>query len=762
MTSFSFTVWLYINAGGNDDEEKKGSNDDVFSEIEKMEELFHDYDRSFQLISSQRKKVMEQLQILKKFKKENLKPVDKPVNSLDEKPTIKPEETQTSSKKIMTVKELHESSKKRKIISKTVLSKEHCVENLKNLYTIWKSGDKEKLQAECKKINDNHHLSPTDHPVYLESIKSAEVDMNAQDVLRQAFPTIYEEGALAIDVRDDGNCCYNSVSFMLFGTEERATEIRLFTAVYLILHEEEVQNVMNNNLSKWGRLINDPMWSEIGRTLEIGAWSNALTIENIARACNISIYSMYPHLYIDGKRKTERTVSQRLTGFHGSDPSNKKTVNILWTGTGHVANRDWHINHLVPIIFPQPVKSPMKTISITSTRPVVKKKHEPSQQPNAINPQKSEPQKVAIKSHKVEEPVDRNTKPGETQSFLKIEEKPDTERSDDALPTDSDDEVGDSLVNFAYYKFIKVVNCMFRRIKKRGARPKPPRGPKANKRFVIQNTRNQKITDGLLDKIRRYPDDTGPKENVNSYYPYYEEKENGDIVSLGDRVKRHSDGIYYDKYKVPLESQPKEDKVFKVKFTYHTTYKMVDKTTFLLVNGKKQIHSQRRTTEIFQAPERYSELLGNCFVEFKGDNPIPRRHGNAIHLDRKFIAVPTETREAAIEFGREHKPEEIMAQNQFFDPNNLLDSLRDMKGAEYARAAGLKAKNPEMTRGTNEANWFLEIHNALRKNPFVEAVIDRPSAFQSPVVIMGRYLNNYNIYCILSQVIHSTCCGGKH
>ena len=725
MTLFLISVWLYVNAGGNDDDKKNTSTNQVYSEIEKMEELFQQYDRMFQTFASERKKVMDQLQVLANLKKEEVTAdpkVEESTTKVHEDPrnAVKPQENST-----------------RKSSSKTVLSREECIENLKMLHNIWKSNDKKKLLAESLKINDKHQLSTINNPIYLQNVRAAEVDANALDILTQCFPTIKEEGAYPINVLDDGNCCYNSVSFLLYGTEERAMEIRLFTAVYFIIHEKEIQVVVNNNLNRWGRLINDSMWTEMGRTLGIGTWSNALTMENIARACNITIYSMYPYVYVNGKRKTERTVSQRLTGFHGSDPSNKKIVNILWTGTSDLDADNWHVNHLVPIVFPKPEQMLNKTISVPSTRPVIKKNHEPSQQPVTIHATKPTSQKN-LESVKIDEKFLSLTKAVDPQSDKKTEKKPDTEVSDDALTADSDDDVGDSAINFAYYRFTKVVNCMLRRIKTRRARDKLPRGPKANKRFVTQNLRNQKITDGLLNKIRRYHDDTGPKQHVNTCYSYYEEKENGEILPLGDKVKRHSDGTYYNKHWVALENQPKEDTVFRVKFTYHTTYKMADKKNFVLINGKKQIISQRRTIEVFQAPERYSELVGNCFIEFKGDNPTPRRHGNAIGLERDFIAVPPETREGAIEFGKDHKPEDIMGQKEYFDPNNLLESLRDMKAAEYARSAGLKAKNPGMSTGPNEANWFFAIHNALRTNPYVESVIDRPSAFQSPIVIMGK------------------------
>ena len=69
------------------------------------------------------------------------------------------------------------------------------------------------------------------------SYKEYKVDTRGQNLLRRFNRT---PGKIAVQSTPNGNCLFNSLSTCLYGTESFSTEIRLRTAISLIMNEEDI------------------------------------------------------------------------------------------------------------------------------------------------------------------------------------------------------------------------------------------------------------------------------------------------------------------------------------------------------------------------------------------------------------------------------------------------------------------------------------------------------------------------------------------
>ena len=56
-------------------------------------------------------------------------------------------------------------------------------------------------------------------------------------------------GHVPVSVTADGNCLFNALSLALTGSEERAIEIRLRTAICMILNEAELRSLADAQLA---------------------------------------------------------------------------------------------------------------------------------------------------------------------------------------------------------------------------------------------------------------------------------------------------------------------------------------------------------------------------------------------------------------------------------------------------------------------------------------------------------------------------------
>ncbi len=102
--------------------------------------------------------------------------------------------------------------------------------------------------------------------------------------------SIAERGMQEIDIKGDGNCFYRSVSFGLYGTQNKYEEIRTSVADYIEKQGSELINLLDlsaeNSFEKYVKALREP-----GNYDFVGE-DTAMAVANIYK-CEVHIHSAY-------------------------------------------------------------------------------------------------------------------------------------------------------------------------------------------------------------------------------------------------------------------------------------------------------------------------------------------------------------------------------------------------------------------------------------------------------------------------------------
>lgn len=210
--------------------------------------------------------------------------------------------------------------------------------------------------------------------------------------------TLLRDGDLRDDVRPiettgDGNCLFNAVSIAICQTEILAAELRLRTALELILNPDfygahpvvTLCNITTKSGGKWSKeglydaiiLSNNSskilakggfesaLQYEICNTLHDGRFSGLLQIMGLASASGCDIQLVYP----DNRHSLVSLLSAVYSPRVGTSTAAK--ISIMWTDTVGWPDRlkEFKVNHFVPLL---KVDTQDNWITITRKRKMAK------------------------------------------------------------------------------------------------------------------------------------------------------------------------------------------------------------------------------------------------------------------------------------------------------------------------------------------------------------------------------------------------------
>ncbi|XP_033096396.1 vertnin-like isoform X1 [Anneissia japonica] len=164
---------------------------------------------------------------------------------------------------------------------------------------------------------------------------------------------------LPVSVSGDGNCFFNSLSVAMYGSESKATEIRLLTALEMLENQLYYEHIhAGSRISH----VSPDFEISCKDCLREGGFSSAWTMHAAASVLERPIISIYPPLnglvdncfVILNKHFTPRT------------SSTKRPIRIMWTVFGSSGSTGtWTPNHFVPLL-PVRIAGPV-TITIESS-----------------------------------------------------------------------------------------------------------------------------------------------------------------------------------------------------------------------------------------------------------------------------------------------------------------------------------------------------------------------------------------------------------
>lgn len=138
-----------------------------------------------------------------------------------------------------------------------------------------------------------------------------------------------------IKVKADGNCLFNSISTLLFGNDNKATEIRVRTCIQMCTNSDKYvarPDAVNT-------MILSPSFEDACRDCATdNEWSSAWAIMAIADVIGLSIRAHYPPMYGTG-HLAYQTLN---TTYHPANSEDDRTIVIMWTHTSWGVSGLWH------------------------------------------------------------------------------------------------------------------------------------------------------------------------------------------------------------------------------------------------------------------------------------------------------------------------------------------------------------------------------------------------------------------------------------
>ncbi|KAK3091770.1 hypothetical protein FSP39_022506 [Pinctada imbricata] len=154
----------------------------------------------------------------------------------------------------------------------------------------------------------------------------------------------YWKGPVPVSVTGDGNCLFNSISVALTGHEGRSVELRLRTAIELILHKDNyVQTNSSTDIGLCSPDINDA----IQECIKDKSFSSVWNLHAATTVTGKRIKSVYP--VVNGPSDQCIGILNRVFNPRIEHPQNKKTqISIMWSGPQ--SKGIWTPHHFVPLL----------------------------------------------------------------------------------------------------------------------------------------------------------------------------------------------------------------------------------------------------------------------------------------------------------------------------------------------------------------------------------------------------------------------------
>ena len=141
----------------------------------------------------------------------------------------------------------------------------------------------------------------------------------------------------------DGNCLFNAASIALTGNESLSKEIRLRTALEMIINQHTyLQHPLFNAL-----LVHSPEFEDaMLECCRDGAYSSIFTMMALSNVIGKPIRSIFP----DVNGPPDPTAATMTKVFTNETIAENDTLTILWCRMGPKTEGTWYPNHFVPVI----------------------------------------------------------------------------------------------------------------------------------------------------------------------------------------------------------------------------------------------------------------------------------------------------------------------------------------------------------------------------------------------------------------------------
>ena len=170
---------------------------------------------------------------------------------------------------------------------------------------------------------------------------ASKIDLTSLYILRKLG--LLEE-FVPLSSSPDGSCLFNAASLLIYGTEDRKTELRFRTLQYLI-RNFVTMNSRGSYLKDPASVCSPNMLDTVKKASNTSGWSSHLTIMALSNVIGAPISVLYPAV-----RPTKQ--SELLTKkYYPKEQSYRDTLNLMWTNLttdDFACLRD--CNHFVPLV----------------------------------------------------------------------------------------------------------------------------------------------------------------------------------------------------------------------------------------------------------------------------------------------------------------------------------------------------------------------------------------------------------------------------
>ena len=222
-----------------------------------------------------------------------------------------------------------------------------CTENDNGSYNV-KAGlnrmaqfltDNAKMQhvARRERLLLRNHLLPQRTSVVYGKSALKECAASKHTVVRSPV-----QDKVGIVTTGDGNCLYNALSTAMYGSEDQALLIKLWTAITLVLQKSKVCKLFDSHCLQF---VDWDYNSALHDILTPGKWSSSWHIVAASVALNHPVSSVYPRMN-SRKEPAYKVLNTTIV------PSDKNNVPICihWTGRPKQPGRNWNPNHFIALV----------------------------------------------------------------------------------------------------------------------------------------------------------------------------------------------------------------------------------------------------------------------------------------------------------------------------------------------------------------------------------------------------------------------------
>lgn len=176
------------------------------------------------------------------------------------------------------------------------------------------------------------------------SYSEAQIDQRALDIMRACG---MKASFVPISVSADGSCLFNSLAYLLSGSETMSMELRTRSALELLTHYDHYKNLPTaSDIEQVCPQLDDACLDCVSPC----GFSSAYTIQAVANVLNKPINVLYPPMngvqacvyrILNTTYQPTHTVCTLTT----SEP-----LNVMWSRVGGPPSRTWTPNHFVPLL----------------------------------------------------------------------------------------------------------------------------------------------------------------------------------------------------------------------------------------------------------------------------------------------------------------------------------------------------------------------------------------------------------------------------